>query len=471
MTPDSDPLVDAPAEMNPLETMMWRAEVDPRLRSIVVIVDLLDTEPDWDRLVAAHEWATRFVPRLRQRVMEPWGWGPPTWVPDPDFTLSFHLRRMRLADGGGLRELLDQAGLCAMTPFDRSRPPWEAILVEGLAGGRAGYLVKVHHSLSDGLGLVQILSLLHSSSREPSTDRPDPPSPSASPPSRLGLTVSQAARTLVASPPAVVGGLRSGVSALGRAALAPVSTVTDGWEAVWSAARAALPPTLTGSPALRGRSLNRRLEALDVDLATLKAAGKAAGGSLNDAYLAGLLSGFRRYHLALGVPVPDRIPVGMPVNTRDRSDPMGGNHWAGTRFALPLDDVDTAARIRGVRDIVRAVTEERVVDALGLVAPLLATLPAPLLARVQGAATSTNDLQASNVPGMTRRAYLAGAEIVRSYPFAPLPGGPAMIALTSYADTCCIAATLDPAAITDPTLFRECLAAGFEEVLALAGTG
>ena len=78
--------VGAPSVMNPLEAMMWRAEVDPRLRSTVTIVDVLDSAPDWDRLVDAHEWATHLVPRLRQRVLEPyWGWGPPEWVPDPDF--------------------------------------------------------------------------------------------------------------------------------------------------------------------------------------------------------------------------------------------------------------------------------------------------------------------------------------------------------------------------------------------------
>ncbi len=468
MTEERDPLADAPGEMNPLEAMMWRAEVDPRLRSVVMIVDVLDTEPEWDRLAAAHEWATRVVPRLRQRVMEPWGWGPPAWVPDPDFALHFHLRRMRLTEPGGLRELLDQAALAAMSPFDRSRPPWEALLVEGLDGGRAGYLLKVHHSLADGLGLVQILGLLHSGVRERSQGRPEPPAPTATPPSRLGLTATHSARSLAAAPPADRAGVRTGATNRGRAALAPVATLADGWDAVWSAARAAIPPTLVGSPTLRARSLNRRFEALDVDLATLKDAGRAAGGSLNDAFLAALLSGLRRYHLALGAPVPSRIPMGMPVNTREPSDPLGGNHWAGTRFAAPLDDVDAATRIAQVRSIVRSVTTERVVDALGLIAPLLAVLPAPLLARVQGSATSGNDVQASNVPGMRRPTYLAGARIVRSYPFAPLPGGAAMIALTSHEDTCCIAATLDPAAFTDPGLFRDCLVAGFEEVLALA---
>src|ERR1700712_1914625 len=112
----------APGEMNPLEAMMWRAEVDPRLRSVVMIVDVLDAAPDWDRLVAAHEWATRFVPRLRQRVMEPWGWGPPAWVPDQDFALSFHLRRIRLAAPRGPPGPRDHTPLLALSPLRRQPP-------------------------------------------------------------------------------------------------------------------------------------------------------------------------------------------------------------------------------------------------------------------------------------------------------------------------------------------------------------
>ncbi len=479
MADDDLPLVGAPGEMNPLETMMWRAETDPRLRATVVIVDVLDTAPDWPRLVAAHEWATRAVPRLRQRVVEPWGWGAPAWAVDPDFALPFHLRRMRLpdrnagqhAETGRLRDLLDQAALAMMTPFDRDRPLWEAVLVEGLDGGRAGYLLKVHHSLADGLGLVQILGLLHSAVREHTDDKADAPLPAATPASSLGLTAAQTARALAAAPSAALDGLRAATSLIRRAATAPVATTTDGWDTVSSALRAAVPPSASGSPLLRARSLNRRLEALDVDLATLRAAGRAAGGSLNDAYLAALLGGLRRYHLELGAPVPARIPMGMPVNTRDPSDPVGGNRWAGTRFAAPLDDADPAARIARIHGLVRAVTGERVVDALGIIAPLLAVLPAPLLTRIQGGATSANDLQASNIPGMRRPTFLAGARIERSYPFAPLPGGAVMIALTSHEDTCCVAVTLDPAAITDPDLFRDCLVAGFDEVLGLAAGG
>src|SRR5205807_8113710 len=95
----------AAREMNALETLMWRAEADPRLRSTIAAVELLDCAPEWDRFVAAHDWATRMVPRFRQRVVEPpLGLGPPAWVVDADFDLGYHVRRVALPDPGGWRE-------------------------------------------------------------------------------------------------------------------------------------------------------------------------------------------------------------------------------------------------------------------------------------------------------------------------------------------------------------------------------
>ena len=66
-----------------------------------------------------------------------------------------------------MRQLLDLAQGILARPVDKARPPWEAVLVEGLEDGRAGYLLKLHHSLSDGLGLVQLLTLAHSRTPEP----------------------------------------------------------------------------------------------------------------------------------------------------------------------------------------------------------------------------------------------------------------------------------------------------------------
>ena len=76
----------------------------------MTVVYLLDSAPDWDRLVAAHDWASRLVPRFRQRVVEPpLGLGAPTWVVDAEFDLGYHVRRVRLPEPGTLRQLLDLA--------------------------------------------------------------------------------------------------------------------------------------------------------------------------------------------------------------------------------------------------------------------------------------------------------------------------------------------------------------------------
>lgn len=94
-----------PAEMSAFEAVMWRAEVDPRLRSTTTSVLFLDRAPDWERLVAGHKWVTHAVPRFRQRVVDPaFGVGNPVWVEDPDFNLGYHLRRVRLPEPGSDRQ-------------------------------------------------------------------------------------------------------------------------------------------------------------------------------------------------------------------------------------------------------------------------------------------------------------------------------------------------------------------------------
>ena len=180
----------AEAHMNPLESLMWRAELNPRLRSTGVLLEVLDGPPERERLIAAHEWATRLLTRLRKRVVEdPLGLAAPRWVVDRDFDLAYHLRFARLPEPGTMQEVLDLAQVMAMAPFDRARPLWEATLVEGLPDGRAAYLLKLHHSLADGKGLVQMLDILHSDRAEPGR-RSDLPAPAPERLSGVGVSAS-----------------------------------------------------------------------------------------------------------------------------------------------------------------------------------------------------------------------------------------------------------------------------------------
>jgi diacylglycerol O-acyltransferase len=451
-------------EMSAFEALMWRMEADPRLRSPMTIVDLLDSVPDWDRLRAAHDWASRLIPRFRQRVQEPaLGIGTPIWLDDADFDLDYHLQRVALPSPGTQRQLLDMAQSEAMTPFDRARAPWRAVLYEGLEDGRAAYLLKVHHAMTDGQGGVQLVGLLHSRKREPSPEKTAPPARPGEDVGAIGVLAEQLGHV----PVAAVRGVRDAIDVSARLVRRPWAGVTAAAHFAGSLERVLAPPPSDPSPLFRSRSLSWHFDALEVPLADLKRAGKAAGGSLNDAYVAALLGGLRRYHDRLGTPV-DSLPMAMPISLRSGDHPMGGNRFAGVRFAAPTGVEDPVERIQAIHEFVLDVRDEPAIDALGLAAPLLNRLPIAVVARWYADQTANLDLQASNVAGLPWEAYIAGAKIERMLPFGPVPGCALMVTLLSYAGTCCIGVNMDAAAVTEPDLLMSCLQDGLDEVLALA---
>jgi diacylglycerol O-acyltransferase / wax synthase len=452
-------------DLSAWEALMWRTDGDHRTRSTGVMVELLDTEPDWDRLVAAHDRFTRLVPRLRERVVEP----PlplvsPAWSPDPHFDLEYHLQRVRLAGDGSMAELHALAAQFAARPLDPERPAWEALLVLGLTGGRAAYLFKPHHSLSDGIGLLQLLDLSHGHSREPgpADERPVPKPRRKETPE--GLLINRVAGKVVSAPASA---LQEAFHVAGRFTGDPIGTTTGAVKFVMSLRRVLRPPDAPHSPALTGRGSGYRLDTFDVAFDDLKKAGRAAGGSVNDAFLAALLGGVRRYHEKLSLTV-DSIPVAIPVSLRTDADPMGANKFAGARFVAPVGEADPKVRIAAIHDFIADARMEPALGFLDLVAPLLSRLPGIVLTRIAGEMTGLSDLQASNLGAIGRPLYLAGARVTRVYPMGPRPGIPAMVAMVTYDGTCCIAVNFDPEAIADTAAFSACLREGFDEVTSLA---
>jgi len=118
--------------MSDAEGLMWRLEKDPHLSSTFATVTILDRPLDFDRLLRRMERATYAVPRLRQRVQPaPVNITAPMWVDDPNFDLHFHVRHIALPKPGSMRQLLDLASLMACDAYDRTRPLWQFIAVDG----------------------------------------------------------------------------------------------------------------------------------------------------------------------------------------------------------------------------------------------------------------------------------------------------------------------------------------------------
>ena len=470
-------------ELAPVDTLLLHGDADPRRRSSLVGLCLLDRAPEWPALMATVERAVRRVPRLRQRVVSPLlPISRPHWVDDPDFELTYHLRHVRVPDPGGFAELMTLTELAAMAPLDPARPLWELTLVEGLrdpgashpAAERAALLWKFSHALGDGVGVLKIALALLDLSPEPAGE-PAVEQIAAQRAPRKSPAALLRDRLVELPADLTVDALRAGkwATAAGlRAAADPGQAASQVVGFARSLGRLVTPPAAAPSPALRGRGTKRRLLVHEVPLEGLKRAGREVGGTVNDAYLAGVLGAMRRYHEALDVSV-ERLPMAVPVYGRPggptglaaaTDDSPGGNHFSAVRFAARVGEPDPGERIREVHELVAAGRAEPAHGATEVLARVFARTPAVLLAEI-GRQQGQLDVQASNVSGFPSQVYLAGAGVDGMYSFGPAPGVAVMFVLVSYQGNCGIGVTLDEAAIPDTDLFQRCVVAGFDEVL------
>jgi WS/DGAT/MGAT family acyltransferase len=452
--------------LGPLDYLMHRGEANPRTRSGIMALELLDTTPDWERFRTRFENASRRVLRLRQKVVVPtFPTASPRWVVDPDFNLDFHVRRVRVTGTGTLREVFDLAETMLQSPLDISRPLWTATLVEGLADGKAATLLHLSHAVSDGVGTVEMFAEIYDVERDPAP-QPTPPQPIPQDLTPNDLMRQGLNRLPLAIVNSVVGAVSGAVSAAGRAVLDPVSTVGGAVGYAMSGMRV-MNRAAEPSPLLRRRSLATRTEAIDISLADLHKAAKAGGGSINDAYLAGLCGALRRYHVALGVPI-STLPMAVPVNLRAEDDAAGGNQFTGVNLAAPIGTADPVSRMRKIRAQMTQRRDEPAMNIFGSMAPVLSVLPTPVLEGIVGSVVGS-DVQASNVPVYPGDTYIAGAKILRQYGIGPLPGVAMMAVLISRGGWCTITVRYDRASVRSEQLFAQCLLQGFDEILALAG--
>ncbi len=451
------------------DAIMWTVESDPLLRSTIVGVVLLDGAPEWERLVHRVEHVTHMVPELREKVvpvpLHPTTW---RWEPDPEFDLSYYLRRVAVPSPGGLRELLDFARNEAQAGFDRTRPLWEFTLVEGLADGGAALVMKAHHVVTDGIGAVQLAVHLFDLEAEPSLPErhlpTEPPVPGAP---ELHGVVDRMREVIAHDLDGMVGFARatlpSVVPSLVRAVRDPFRAVAETVRTVESIGRTVAPVLTTKSPVMVDRHRDTRFELIEVGLDDLRRAAGAAGGTLNDGFLAAITGGLRRYHEALGAEVED-LRIAMPVSIRTSADDAGGNHVTVMRFVVPVGVEDPDERIRRLHEIGRRIRQEKSLPHTEAIAGVLNLLPRGVI----GTMLKHVDFLASNVPGIPVPLFLQGRRVVRYVPFGPTAGSSLNVTLMSYDGVCCMGVNIDTAAVTDTELFMRCLSEGFDEVLALA---
>jgi len=446
------------------DAFSWYMERDPTLRSTVVAVVWLDRAPEREVLVGRIDRLSRVMPSLRQHVVEPpFRLAAPRWTGDPGFDLSWHVRRIAAPVPGTRDTVLELARWAATEPFDRSRPLWQVTVVEGLEGGAAALVLKFHHSLSDGTGGMRALAILTDLQREPADLGEMPPAPPGETLDSLALVTEAVTATVRNYARAAWRGTGAAIPALIHTACDPVGQARGAAAMARSVYRTAAPSGSTLSPVMRERATARRLATIELPVDDLKKAGTSVGMTVNDAYLAAVTGGLRRYHERHGQAV-ESLRVVMPISLRTGPDLDWGNKITLLRLIVPAGERNLVARMRLIDRVTRAARSEPSLPVTGAIAGALNLLPVGYV----GGILKHADFLASNVPGMPVPVYVTGSKVTGFFVFGPTVGSALNTTLFSYAGRCHIGINIDTAAVPDPDLMLACLREGFAEITAMA---
>jgi len=450
--------------MSEAEGLMWRLDKDPYLSSTFANLSVLDRSPDFDRLRRRMERASIAIPRLRQRVQSsPANLTPPLWVEDPDFDIDYHVRRIALPSPGSMRQLLDLATLVCNDPFDRTRPLWQFVVIEGLEDGRAVLVEKLHHSIADGEGSVQLSLQFFDFDRDAPEPEPlhwdaeveassminlDVWREMLAGPLKLPMALVKQVRDLIADPTQIPANGSATIDTL-RGVVGQLTDVEPARSPLWTT-----------------RSLRRRVEVLRAPFLATRDAARALGGTLNTALLCAAADAAGRYHRELGSPI-DELRASMAISTR-KSDGEAPNAFSLARMLVPTAPMPVRDRFTAVHEATVAAADDSAGALVGAAASLATSLPTGLITRIARLQSQTIDFATSNVKGTPIPVYVAGAEIVANYPVGPLGGVAFNLTLLSHVGSLDMGLNIDAGAVSEPELLRESLHRAFDDLVIAA---
>jgi diacylglycerol O-acyltransferase / wax synthase len=360
------------------------------------------------------------VPRLRQRIQSPaLGLANPVWVDDHDFDLDWHVRTAALPAPGNDDELAALVGREMSRRLDRSRPLWELTVINGLAQRRVGVLMKIHHALVDGVAAIALGAVLLDAQREP-VEIPPPEDAWQPEPFALRGYFARLATTPVSRAQRLM--FEAVTRALDPDPRRAASELRRGTELLTELARTR--PDAPMTPLNEPISAHRRFALARAELATIKAAARSAGGTVNDVLLATVAAMLDRYLAEAGTSAGQREPVALvPVSVR-RDDEQGelGNRISTVLVDLPFGEPDPRTRIAAVTERMSELKASAAVRAGALMVGAAGAAPplvSAMLARALGGVRAFN-LVVSNIPGPQQPLYLNRARVRAVYPAVPL---------------------------------------------------
>ena len=404
----------------------------------------------------------RLEPFRRRLVEVPFGLDHPWWVDDPDFDLDYHIRRAALPAPGGDAELSDLVARIIGQPMDRSRPLWEAYVIEGLPQRRWAVLLKIHHATVDGAAGAELLTMLLDDKAtpvatgdgarelddgepetrgEPATGRASRSDDVPGPAEMLGRTALNFARRPERLARAQYRAWWEAAQTMATAATEAVNGLGSGPTPGPELSTRVAPPT----PFNRSITSHRRFAFRSCALDDVKRIKHHSGATVNDVVMA-VCAGALRQYLAGHDALPDQpLLAAVPVSIRSGDEPERWTNRVSAIVApLPthLDDrqqrlAATHEAMIGAKTAFDLVPADALQDLADFSPPALFTLASAAATRLRLAdlVNPTINLVISNVPGPRHALYLGPAKLAHYVPVSTIAEGQGLnITVQSYED-------------------------------------
>jgi WS/DGAT/MGAT family acyltransferase len=402
-----------------------------------------------EALRAAVERRLHLLPRFRQVLHEPGpGLGGPLWVDANAFDLREHMRVVTVPPPGDEAQLLAVVEHLRRRRLDRTRPLWEMWFLPGLARGRVGLFVRMHHVVADGVAGIAAIGALLDRDADPGGGAPEPWNPAARPTPR-DLVVENLQRRAA--------GVRRALSRLSR----PVQVgraAADAWPFIRELVGEE-PGPQTSLSRLIGSE--RRLAIVRTRLDLVTGIAHAHDATVNDVLLAVTAGGLRRLLSSRGESLDClTVPIYVPVSLRHASSGgVGGNLISQMVVPLPLGIPDSHVRLR-------TITGETATRKAVARPPLGMLLSNRIIAggMLRLIARQRVNIVSADLPGPPLPLAFAGAHLLEVFPLINLIGTVTLgVGALSYAGQFNVMAVADADTYPDLAEFT----AGVEDELRL----
>jgi diacylglycerol O-acyltransferase len=430
----------------------------------------------YETLLATVEQRLPQIPRYRQKVREvAFGMARPVWVDDPDFDITYHIRRSALPSPGSDAQLHELIARLGSRPLDKSRPLWEMYLIEGLGRNRIAIYTKSHQALVNGMTALALGHVIADPTQKPPEFGEDIWIPAREPSdSRLLLG---AVGEWITRPAEQMAAVRTAVTEVATNA----GQLAEVGRRFVDVARTVARGTAPSSPLNTTVSRNRRFTVASHRLEDYRMVRARYDCDVNDVVLAVVAGALRNWLLSRGEPVTTSTTVRAmaPMSVYPDADlDTTGPGQAISEVSpflvdLPVGEGNAVVRLSQIAHTTEShPTAASLVDARTIVT-LSGFAPPTLHAMGIRVATSFSarqfNLLITNVPGAQKQMYVAGTKLLETYSVPPLLSNQVLaIGVTSYNGMLYFGINADRDAMSDVNVLPSLLAESLDELLEAA---